>query len=69
MRLKLLKPMPKGLQRKFSPSQTMDLLNLTETEGPLIEANSSESESHLGGNVNCFDFMEIIQLSREHQFE
>ena len=63
VRLKLLKPMPKGLQREFSPSQTMDLLNLTETEGPLIEANSSESESHLGGNVNYFDVMEIIQLS------
>ena len=41
----------------------MDLCNVTETNGLQIKANSSESESHLEGNVNYFDVMEIIQLS------
>ena len=41
----------------------MDLFNLTETEGPLIDANSNGSELYLEGNANYFDVMEIIQLS------
>ena len=53
----------KVCRQDFSTSQTMDLFNLAETEGPLIEANSKESESHLEGNVKYFDVMEIIQLS------
>ena len=40
----------------------MDLFNLNETEGLLMVANSSESESHWKGYVNYFDLMEIVQL-------
>ena len=36
----------------------MDLLNLTETEGPLREANSNESELYLKGNAYYFDVVE-----------
>ena len=41
----------------------MDLLNLNETEGLLMVANSSENKSQLEGYVNYFDVMEIVQLS------
>ena len=45
------------------PITHMDLCNMTEAYGLKIEANSSESESHLEGKVINFDVMEIIQLS------
>ena len=51
------------IDRIFLICSTMDLFNLTETERPLMEANSNESESHFKGNVNYFDVMEIVQLS------
>ena len=41
----------------------MNIFNLTETKGPLIEANSNGSELYLEGNADYFDVMEIIQLS------
>ena len=64
IKIKLQKPTVQNfIDRIFLICSTMDLFNLTETERPLMEANSNKSESHFKENVNYFDVMEIVQLS------
>ena len=41
----------------------MDLINLVETDIPLIEANYTQTKLYLETNVNYFDVTEIVQLS------
>ena len=62
-KLKLQKPRQKDYKQHFSPSETMDLFNTTETEGPLMDTRFNETKSNLEGDVNYIDVMEIIQLS------
>ena len=64
IKIKLQKPPVQNvIDRIFLICSTMDLFSLTETEGPLMEVNSNESESQFKRDVNYFDVMEIVQLS------